>query len=336
MPPSHNGLYMHRLSTGYRLPRGGERIVSQELSGTIAPSELVMLMGPNGSGKSTLMHTIAGLLPALSGQVLVGGHDLTTLRSRARAQLLSLVLTERIATDNMTVLDVVRIGRYPYTGYLGKLSHSDEAIVHEAIDQCWLQGMEHRLLTELSDGERQRAMIARALAQETPLILLDEPTAHLDLSARLEVVLMLRRLARETGRSILVSTHELDLALSWGDTIWLMDRTGSLHMGVPEDVALSGMLELAFGNDRLTYSIERGEFAIRAEHTRLIALEGEGVSYLWASRALSRQGYRIEPYQGRHLPLVRAYADRWELTTPRGVWQAYSIGELLALLAQHT
>ena len=230
---SEQQILLRALSTGYAGSRD-ERIVSERIDLGIAPGEVVMLMGPNGSGKSTLMHTMAGLLSPLSGEVLISGKSLSKLRMKEVAQLLSLVLTERVDTGNMTIWEVVALGRYPYTNFFGGLRAEDEAIIRRSLDACRLGDMAQRIFTELSDGERQRVMIARALTQDTPLILLDEPTAHLDLPSRLEVVLMLRRLARELQKSILISTHELELALSWADTLWLMDRSGGIVSGAPE------------------------------------------------------------------------------------------------------
>lgn len=327
------GLELRGLTTGYRERRGQEQRISQGLDLSIAPGELVLFMGPNGSGKSTLMHTIAGLIPPLAGEVSIAGEALQGRSLSETARLLSLVLTERITSTTMTVRDVVRIGRYPHIGYLGRLSASDEAIVEDALGLCHLEELQARPLSALSDGERQRTMIARALAQQTPLILLDEPTAHLDLPSRLEVILMLRRLAHETGRSILISTHELELALSWADTVWLLDGSGTITTGTPEDLVLSGAFERTFGGAGLSYDRQTGEFTALQQHTQPIALVGEGLEALWTRRALSRLGYEVLDSSDL-LPRVTIEKGCWWLTTSsRSPRSAGSIGELLALLA---
>ena len=221
MPSSktqHLTIELRHLCTGYT-ERRRSVVISPDLSLSIRPGEIVMLMGPNGSGKSTLMHTMAGLLPPLAGEVELGEKPLSSLTMKEVARQLSLVLTERIPAGNMDVWEVVTIGRYPYTGFRGVLSAEDKRICEEALATCRLTELRERIFDTLSDGEKQRVMIARALAQETPLILLDEPTAHLDLPSRLEVTTMLRTLAHKLGKSILISTHELDLALGWADTI---------------------------------------------------------------------------------------------------------------------
>lgn len=250
-----------------------------------------MLMGPNGCGKSTLMQTIAGLLPPLGGSASIAGHQLADIESSRRAQLMSLVLTDKIESSNLSVWDIASTGRYPYVGLRGKLSPVDNAIVTQSLEQCRLSAMEHRRYAELSDGEKQRVMIARALAQQTPVMLLDEPTAHLDLPSRLEVLTMLRRLARDLGKSILVSTHELDLALQWADAIWLMSRDGVVTAGAPEDLILSDDIERVFGGEQLSFDRETGEFRLLQGARQPIGLSGTGLRYVWTQRALRRMGY---------------------------------------------
>jgi len=296
-----------------------------------------MLMGPNGSGKSTLMHTIAGLLPPLSGQVKILGRSLARLGRKEVAQALSLVLTERVEGGNMTVWDVVALGRYPYTNFFGKLQREDEKMVSEAIEQSHLKGMEQRLIAELSDGERQRVMVARALAQDTPLILLDEPTAHLDLPSRLDLVLMLRRLAHELGKSMLVSTHELDLALSWGDRLWLMDREGKVISDIPEALVLGGHVGRVFGTEELSYDVERGEFLVQREDLRPICLVAEGMPsedhrVYWTMHALSRLGYKRSEDTETGLKLVVTPTD-WQIKDGEEVRSYRSLTDLVSALS---
>ena len=328
LPPT---IQLHDLSTGYR-SRREEKVISQHLELTIVPGEVVMLMGPNGSGKSTLMHTMAGLLTPLSGEVIISGKPLSSLKMKELARLLSLVLTERIPAGNMSISDIVAVGRYPYTGFRGSLRPEDKVVIREALTACHLDGMQERLYSTLSDGEKQRVMIARALAQETPLILLDEPTAHLDLPSRLEVTTMLRTLARSLGKSILISTHELDLALGWADTIWLMDRAGEIVSAAPEDLILDGHIERVFGAPTLSYNKERGEFSIRQSGEKKIYLRGEGLRYIWTSRALQRLGYEVTASTGAY-PEVVLTEGAWELVLPSGKRSVYpSSTELLQAL----
>ena len=340
MPSSktqHLTIELRHLSTGYT-ERRRSVVISPDLSLSIRPGEIVMLMGPNGSGKSTLMHTMAGLLPPLAGEVELGEKPLSSLTMKEVARQLSLVLTERIPAGNMDVWEVVTIGRYPYTGFRGVLSAEDKRICEEALTTCRLTELRERIFDTLSDGEKQRVMIARALAQETPLILLDEPTAHLDLPSRLEVTTMLRTLAHKLGKSILISTHELDLALGWADTIWLLDRSGAITAKAPEDLILDGDIERVFGDPRLRFDQERGEFSIAEEPGQQIHLTGEGLRYSWTCRALHRLGYGIIsgdlPPETSSITISEA---GWTLRTPTGITtQHHSITALLSALGEHS
>lgn len=338
MPSSktqHLTIELRHLRTGYT-ERRRSVVISPDLSLSIRPGEIVMLMGPNGSGKSTLMHTMAGLLPPLAGEVELGKKPLSSLTMKEVARQLSLVLTERIPAGNMDVWEVVTIGRYPYTGFRGVLSTEDKRICEEALATCRLTELRERIFDTLSDGEKQRVMIARALAQETPLILLDEPTAHLDLPSRLEVTTMLRTLAHKLGKSILISTHELDLALGWADTIWLLDRSGAITAKAPEDFILDGDIERVFGDPRLRFDQERGEFSIAEEPGQQIHLTGEGLRYSWTCRALHRLGYGIIsgdlPPETSSITISEA---GWTLRTPTGITtQHHSITALLSALGE--
>lgn len=338
MPSSktqHLTIELRHLRTGYT-ERRRSVVISPDLSLSIRPGEIVMLMGPNGSGKSTLMHTMAGLLPPLAGEVELGEKPLSSLTMKEVARQLSLVLTERIPAGNMDVWEVVTIGRYPYTGFRGVLSTEDKRICEEALATCRLTELRERIFDTLSDGEKQRVMIARALAQETPLILLDEPTAHLDLPSRLEVTTMLRTLAHKLGKSILISTHELDLALGWADTIWLLDRAGAITAKAPEDLILDGDIERVFGDPRLRFDQERGEFSIAEEPGQQIHLTGEGLRYSWTCRALHRLGYGIIsgdlPPETSSITISEA---GWTLRTPTGITtQHHSITALLSALGE--
>lgn len=326
-------LQLTDLQTGYR-ERTGLTVLSHSLNLRLEAGEVVMLMGPNGSGKSTLLHTLAGLLPPLSGEVRLRGRSLSTLSLGELAQEMSLVLTERLQTGGMTVGEVVALGRAPHTNFFGQLTAEDRDFVGWCIERCGLAPFVRRSFMSLSDGEKQRTLIARALAQATPLILLDEPTAHLDLSARLEVVLMLRELAEELAKSILISTHELELALSWADKLWLMDRGGDVVAGLPEDLALAGHLERVFGNDRLSYDLEQGRFFVRPETPHRIVLSGDPIVLPWTARALLRIGYATQATAEAGLPQLQSTSQGWRLSLPTGLeHRGANLQELLKTLA---
>ena len=275
------------------------RVVAGHLSLSLRQGELVCLLGPNGSGKSTLMRTLAGVQKALGGQVRLEGREISRMSPREVARKLSLVLTDRVATGNLNVYALVALGRYPYTGWMGRLSEKDEAVVRHAIESTGIRRFALRHISDLSDGERQKVMIARALAQDTPVIMLDEPTAHLDLPNRIEVMSLLKELARKQGKAVVMSTHELDLALQAADRIWLMGSPGSdgtpaeMVSGMPEELVLDGRLEGAFKRNGFEFDRHSGSFRIHHEPEETIGLVGDGAEAYWTRRALERKGFRV-------------------------------------------
>jgi iron complex transport system ATP-binding protein len=281
------------LSIGYKSKRS-ERVISKALNLQLEPGQLVCLLGSNGSGKSTLMRTIAGLQPALEGSVLIGQKPISELKSIELAQKLSLVLTERIEAGNLTAHEVITLGRTPYTGWLGALSDFDYDKINLAITLAKVESLTSRKMHQLSDGERQKVMLARALAQDTDLILLDEPTAHLDLPNRVEMMRLLHMLAKQTNKAILLSTHELDLALQAADELWLMQQNGDLVTGVPEDLVLNGSFESAFAKSGFFFDKTSGTFNIYQDIcTHTIRLSGDSTLVFWTKRALQREGLGV-------------------------------------------
>ena len=230
----------NNLTIGY-----DHHVVQRDLKFELHPGEMVCMLGPNGCGKSTLLRTLAGLQPALSGTFTT-----STLNSQlSTLPHIALVLTERLSLDNTTVHDVVAMGRYPYTSFLGGLSTTDEQIIEQSLADVGLSNSAQTFFNDHSDGEKQRTLIAKALAQETPIILLDEPTAHLDLPNRIRVLQLLRRVAREQNKTILISTHELDLAIKLSDRIMLMTPQQGIQLDTPTNLREQDAFTAAFGMD---------------------------------------------------------------------------------------
>jgi iron complex transport system ATP-binding protein len=280
------------LSIGYKFRNKAQKVISTGLNLQLFPGEMVCLLGPNGAGKSTLMRTIAGLQPAISGGIEIEGMPLATLDPGELAKKLSLVLTERVEAGNLSVGELVSLGRIPYTGWLGKLSDLDREKINWALSATETSIFQHQKINRLSDGERQKVMLARALAQDTSLILLDEPTAHLDLPSRVEMMRLLHQLARRMNKAILLSTHELDLALQAADKLWVMKSDGSLITGTPEDLVLNGSFEAAFTKAGFYFDKSSGNFTIHQEPASLeVFVSGVPHLIFWAKRALQREGF---------------------------------------------
>lgn len=242
------------LTIGYT-SKGNEKVVAKGLNATLNGGELTCLLGRNGIGKSTLLRTLAAFQPPLRGSILLATSPLTALTDKELSRTIGLVLTERPDVQNMTVRFLVGMGRSPYTGFWGTLSATDEAIVDEAIRMVGIESLENRQVQTLSDGERQKVMIAKALAQQTPIIYLDEPTAFLDFPSKVEMMQLLRRLARDGQKTIFLSTHDVELSLQLADRIWLMEPD-MLHVGIPHELADSGVLSKFIEQGGITFDTQ--------------------------------------------------------------------------------
>ena len=249
------------LATGY-ITKGGRRWVTRHITAELRPGELTCLLGPNGAGKSTLLRTLSAFQPALEGQMLLDGKLLATYTAAELAMRIGVVLTERPDIKGMRARDLVAMGRSPYTGFWGKLSADDEAAVDDAIRQVGIGDLEGRMVHTLSDGERQKVMIAKALAQQTPIIFLDEPTAFLDFPSKVETMLLLRRLAREMQKTVFLSTHDLELALQTADRLWLLGKQSSIVIGTPLELAADGSLPRFFAGPGIEFDEAEMRFKI--------------------------------------------------------------------------
>lgn len=253
------------LSTGYRNSKG-ERCVTRNLSANLYSGELTCLLGPNGAGKSTLLRTLAGFQKPLSGTVEINGKSLADYNGKELSHTISVVLTEKPLLENMDVETLVGMGRAPYTDFWGRLTEKDKSEVNKAIELTGIEPLRHRMVQNLSDGERQKAMIAKAFAQETPVIFLDEPTAFLDYPSKVEIMLLLYSLAHKLNKTIFMSTHDLDMALQLTDKVWLMDKELGIRTGTHSELTESGDLERYFSRPGIRFDNSTGLFKIDAHY----------------------------------------------------------------------
>lgn len=252
---------LDKLWTGYRR-HGHANILLRDVSAALCAGNLTCLLGANGSGKTTLLRTMAGRQAPLAGRILLDGRDLTTYTSHELSCRVGVVLTDRVPVASLRAEELVAMGRMPYTGFWGNLSRRDHAVVDEALRMVGMTGFRNRRLGTLSDGERQKLMIAKALAQQTSAILLDEPAAFLDFPSKVDVLTLLRRLAREEGKAVLLSIHDLELALQTADSIWLLDGSGSLQVGTPEELSRRGCLDVFFSAGGMSFNRQTMQYKL--------------------------------------------------------------------------
>lgn len=255
---------LHQLNIGYQ-NKNNVKTVASGINASIKQGELTCLLGANGVGKSTLLRTLSAFQPKLGGEILIEGREISEYTDKELSRLIGVVLTEKPDVRNMTVRELVGLGRSPYTGFWGKNTEEDLRIVDESLEQVGIISLSSRLVETLSDGERQKVMIAKALAQQTPVIYLDEPTAFLDFPSKVEVMMLLRRICQQAQKTVFLSTHDLELALQIADCIWLMDRTKGLHIGTPEALAKEGVLGQFV--ERKGIHFDRNTLTIRIDKT---------------------------------------------------------------------
>lgn len=281
------------LSIGYAAKNDTKRI-ADDICSSIYSGELTCLLGANGVGKSTLLRTLSAFQPKLGGEISVLGRDIDQYSDKELSTTIGVVLTEKCDIRNMSVRELVEMGRSPYTGFWGRLDKEDKRIVEASIALVRIENLADRMVHTLSDGERQKVMIAKALAQETPVIYLDEPTAFLDFPSKVEIMQLLHHLTRSTDKTIFLSTHDLELALQIADRIWLMDKTNGIHTGVPEDLALSGHLSGFFARKGIVFDTETGLFRIDNQYAAEVRIAGHGQKFAMVRKALQRNGIRAD------------------------------------------
>lgn len=286
-------LKAENLCVGYR-KKQSEKSLLEKLNLNLKSGELVALLGANGAGKSSLIRTLCGMQEALEGQLFYGANALKDMTPEQKALWFSVVLTERDTFGQLSVFDLVALGRTPYTAWLGRLREEDKKMVLQALEDVGMQDFTYESIYRLSDGEYQKVMIARALAQDTSVIFLDEPTAFIDVAGKVEVMRLLHKLAREKDKAILLSTHDLDMALQSADQLCLLLGNGKVVQGIPEDLVVNGSLSEAFDSQNVHFDVQSGRFTIHNESCVSIAVNGEGIAAFWTIKALERAGFAID------------------------------------------
>jgi iron complex transport system ATP-binding protein len=327
-------IILDNLLVGYH--KSGNKIaVYGPVNAYIGENEMIGIIGRNGIGKSTLLRTLAGLQPPLDGEVKFNGITVNKIGLKQLAKTVSYVSTEQVHGFQIRVNELITLGRFPYSGWLGRLGPDDRQAIAEAVH---LTGIEHLLtksVNELSDGERQKVMIARALAQDTPFIILDEPTAFLDLPARYEILRILNNLTRNNNKTILFSTHDLSIAIDVADKLWLM--TGSeMYVGSPEDLLIKKLFRKLFMNTPAEFDITTMQFHFLREYKRNIIIRGEGRLKALTGKSMERIGFK--PHEESDLIIELGEINEkhsWHLTGPNDDHIFFSIYDLAVYLKKH-
>ena len=283
------------LCIGYKSTKK-EQCVHEHLSFDLYPGELTCLLGANGTGKSTLLRTLAASQPYLGGELLLNGKPLMTMSERERSRTIGVVLTDKTQAGGLSVYELVALGRQPHTGFFGRLQSHDREVIDEALQAVGIAHKAQCYTAELSDGERQKVMIAKALVQECPLILLDEPTAFLDVVSRIEIMTLLHRLAVTQQKAVLLSTHDMEQALVLSDKLWLLSKEHGLQSGVTEDLVLNHSMDNLFSKNDICFDYAHGIYYPQIKCRKLMGLEAaDEVLQHWATNALNRHQFSCLP-----------------------------------------
>jgi len=289
-------LSVKELKIGYVFGRG-ENVLLNHINCCAKSGELIALIGRNGIGKSTLLRTLARLQKHMGGEILLNEKNIVNYSRMELAQEVGYISTEIINVSNMTVLDMVSLGRFPHTNWIGKMDKESVYAISQALANTSMENYSGRLISELSDGERQRAMIARLLAQDTEIMILDEPTAFLDIGGKYEILHLLSNLAHNNNKTLIFSTHDMQMAISHADKIWLI-IDDKLIEGAPEDHMIAHTFDHLFDSSPGKFDPEKGSFCFNNNEKGSIYLEGGGkFEKHWTGKALKRAGFSISEKQ---------------------------------------
>jgi iron complex transport system ATP-binding protein len=304
-------------------------ILLPPLNGSAGKGELIAVIGKNGIGKSTLLRTFAGLQALLAGELTMEGKSIAEYSRIQLSAKIGYISTEIIKVSNMKVYDLVSLGRFPHTNWLGRIDTVDHNMIMEAISKTGMSEFMNRPITELSDGERQRAMVAMVLAQDAGIMVMDEPTAFLDISSKFEIIQLMHELTRSREKTIIFSTHDLTTAVSQADKIWLLKEQGLIE-GAPEDLMLEGVFKTLFDDRKVQFNSNDGSFTIRNDEKGKIVVIGKGVKKYWTEKALLRAGYAVVDSESTvKVEVPSPVNSNWKYKTPGMCQEFDSIYELV-------
>lgn len=318
------------LTAGYYVGKKKSPIL-ERLNLTLNAGELVCLLGANGIGKSTLLRTLSGVQTPLEGKISIAGKDMSQCSARQLSRLISIVYTDRALAGALTVQEVVSLGRHPYTGFFGRLDIDDKTIVWQAMEAVGITHLAQKHIATLSDGERQKTMIARALAQQTPIIILDEPTAFLDVASRIETMQLLHSLALNQNKAILLSSHDISQSLVLAHRLWLLRNDRTMIDGMTEELIMKGELEHLFANREIIFDYNIGDFLAKPTIIHQVSLHCENNTLKhWLSNALLRNNIGIA--ENKEIIISATDINTIKISYQKGNYIVGGIEELIAQL----
>lgn len=326
-------LSLNSLKIGYVSGRNRNMLLPP-LNASANKGELIAVIGRNGIGKSTLLRTMTGLQQSLGGEINYAGRNIRDYSRTDLAQKIGYISTEILKVTNMSVYDLVALGRFPHTNWFGKIGLKDHEIIMDAIEKTSMSAFCNRFVSELSDGERQKAMIARMLAQDTGIMVMDEPTAFLDIGSKYEILHLMHQLSQQSDKTIIFSTHDLHMALSQSDKIWLI-LDNQLREGAPEDLMIDGAFDHLFESSSVQFNSETGTFSFREEERGSMFIEGDGIVRHWTEEAVIRAGFSISMV--KTMPYIKVntgHIKSWQLISKNSTEELYSIYELISCLGE--
>lgn len=331
MKSNSNILSINNLEIGY-ISGKSKKALLPPLNAAAGKGELIAIIGRNGIGKSTLLRTLTGLQPGISGSIFYYGKDIRDYTRLDLAREVGYISTEIVKVSNMRVYDLVALGRFPHTNWIGKIEPEDDEIIKSALEKTSMSDFSKKYVSELSDGERQKVMISRILAQDTGIMIMDEPTAFLDIGSKYEILHLLHQLSRQNQKTIIFSTHDLQMAVSQADKIWLV-LDNHLIEGAPEDLILAGAFDHLFDLSPVKFNTENGTFTFRGEERGSYYIEGDGIIRHWTEEAVKRSGFGISDVKA--FPYIKTFPgniNKWQLITESGSAGYDSIHELIVHL----
>lgn len=303
----------------------GKLALLKNLNFVINPGELICLMGPNGCGKTTLLKTLGGLREVMQGTVWINGKNILDYNASELSKKISYLLTNKISIPEIRVLELLKIGRSPYSNFFGRLGKNDVIVIRRVMDELNILALMDKKFDELSDGQKQKVLLARTLVQDTPLVILDEPTTFLDISKKMEMIKLLKNYCHKYHKAILFSSHDWDLVLEMANKMWIFKEGEHLIHTTPEDLVLNEQVEHYFGHDSFNFSKDTGLFNESRNYFKKISIDShthDRNKIKWTKHALEKKGHEIVATGSR---VLQIFDDKWVLENQN----YFSIEELL-------